>query len=375
MDGRVAPYVSPAYLTCVTGVGILRLNIYTVDGSTVVADGVARTRVRIQVSDIAGRVVPGVVINIEQEGEADAPSSVVSNENGQATFELRSTVANDVKITASLAEGESDPESVSVVVEFIGDKSTAELAGLEIIEDEASADGVMVNTFEVEVVDAYGNPVEGVDVDMHYSGSGNGPYSVASGAAGKGRGDVTLYSSEEFRGGGVDITASLGSTDLEATTTFFCRFLDGRGEGCAGDFAVFIWVETLPPLHYKEADRLGIEYQSSSAAGAVKVTMSNGYTHKYCEALNSVNYLGSRSWKVPDIEEARKLQWNYRYEQHKFNHRWIADEDSFYWTYDAYMPASNSYLLEGDNVGDWHLNDEDSHQFLSCIDGDMPKAK
>ncbi|MPW30820.1 hypothetical protein F9L16_17680 [Agarivorans sp. B2Z047] len=362
MDGRVTPYVSPAYLTCVSGTTLVTLDIEVVDGSTVVADGVQRTRISIWAKSSDGLALPGVVINIDQEGEADAPSSVTTDDNGQGMFELRSTVANDVKITASLAEGESDPESVSVVVKFIGDKSTAELVRLSIIEDEGSADGVMANTLEVEVIDALDNPVSGVDVTMSYS-SGEGARILTTGDAGKANGDVTLYSSEEFRGGVVDITASLGSDVEEATTTFLCRFIGDRGERCAGDGAVFLENRTyLPPLSVKEAELLEIEYQDT-LDGLVEVAW-DVYSDKYCKALRDVNYLGHDSWGRPYSSEWVPIWRAYtnEHERHLFNDKqWI---DQRYWTHTDHGSGKVTHTLS-DITG--HYRPRDTPLLLSCF--------
>ncbi|TBL95452.1 hypothetical protein EYY95_00035, partial [Hafnia alvei] len=86
--------------------------------------------------------------------------TVTTLANGKATVLLRSTVAGQGTITATMDNGNANSGKVS----FIADTTTAAVTALVTEDDNATADGKATNSVLITVKDKFGNPVNGADV-------------------------------------------------------------------------------------------------------------------------------------------------------------------------------------------------------------------
>lgn len=88
--------------------------------------------------------------------------SVETDNQGIAVVNVRSGVAGEGLITASLRNGHARKATVS----FIADSTTARLSDFVIVTDNALADGAQANVLRATVRDLYGNPLENYAVDF-----------------------------------------------------------------------------------------------------------------------------------------------------------------------------------------------------------------
>ncbi|WP_252387304.1 Ig-like domain-containing protein, partial [Escherichia coli] len=79
---------------------------------------------------------------------------------------VTSQTAGTSTVTASI-----NSSSLSRDVTFIADVSTAQIASLEVTQDNSVADGAMANTLRARVTDAFGNALAGQTVSVT---AGNG---------------------------------------------------------------------------------------------------------------------------------------------------------------------------------------------------------
>ncbi|WP_193764423.1 Ig-like domain-containing protein, partial [Hafnia alvei] len=86
--------------------------------------------------------------------------TVTTGMDGKATITLRSKVAGEGKITATMDNGNSSTAKAT----FVADSTTAAVTALVVEDDNATADGKATNSVLITVKDKFGNPVNGADV-------------------------------------------------------------------------------------------------------------------------------------------------------------------------------------------------------------------
>ncbi|WP_170123777.1 Ig-like domain-containing protein [Mangrovibacter plantisponsor] len=144
----------------------------------------------------------------------DHALTVNTNSLGQASVRLRSKAANDGTVTATLVNGNYKSGSVS----FEADSTTATLAdgGLEVVHNNAIADGSEQNIVAATVVDTFENPVPGVAVTF----TANHGAVVTSATAvtdDTGTAETGLTNNES---GVATVTAAVNGSSDSADTTF-----------------------------------------------------------------------------------------------------------------------------------------------------------
>ncbi|EJE3888853.1 inverse autotransporter adhesin EaeX/Air, partial [Escherichia coli] len=124
-----------------------------------VADGAMANTLRVRVTDAFGNVLAGQTVSVTAGNGATVAPTVTTQPDGTAEISVISQTAGISAVTASI-----NSSSQSRNVTFIADVSTAQIASLEVTQDNAVADGAMANTLRVRVTDAFGNVLAGQTV-------------------------------------------------------------------------------------------------------------------------------------------------------------------------------------------------------------------
>ncbi|WP_367376812.1 invasin domain 3-containing protein [Hafnia alvei] len=157
--------------------------------------------------------------------------TVTTLANGKATVLLRSTVAGQGTITATMDNGNANSGKVS----FIADSTTAAVTALVAEDDNAIADGKATNSVLITVKDKFGNPVNGADVYLTASNEAKIVNKVATNAQGSAK--VTLTST---KAGPSTVAASLNDSQKEVTVTFGVGKPDQDKSGISTDKSDYV---------------------------------------------------------------------------------------------------------------------------------------
>ncbi|MDS4306378.1 Ig-like domain-containing protein, partial [Escherichia coli] len=124
------------------------------DGSE--ADGSTANTLRARVTDAFGNALAGQTVSVMAGNGATVAPTVITEPDGTVEISVTSQTAGISAVTASI-----NSSSQSRDVTFIADVRTAKIAELEVIRDNAVADGSTANTLQVKVTDANGNTLAG----------------------------------------------------------------------------------------------------------------------------------------------------------------------------------------------------------------------
>jgi len=174
------------------------------DGSE--ADGATANTLRARVTDaLAGQTVSVMAGN----GATVAPA-VTTQPDGTVEISVTSQTAGISAVTASI-----NSSSQSRDVTFIADVRTAKIAELEVIRDNAVADGSTANTLQVKVTDANGNTLAGQTVSVLAGNSAT----VASTVTTKPDGTVEISVTSQTAGTST-VSASINNSSQSQNVTF-----------------------------------------------------------------------------------------------------------------------------------------------------------
>ncbi|HBA8728885.1 TPA: hypothetical protein J1174_004792, partial [Escherichia coli] len=126
-----------------------------------VADGAMANTLRARVTDAFGNTLGGQTVSVLADNGATVAPTVTTQPDGTVEISVTSQTAGVSAVTASI-----NNSSLSQSVKFIADVSTAQIAMLEVTQDNAVADGAMANTLQVKVTDAFGNALAGQTVSV-----------------------------------------------------------------------------------------------------------------------------------------------------------------------------------------------------------------
>ncbi|MFA2471844.1 Ig-like domain-containing protein, partial [Escherichia coli] len=93
-------------------------------------------------------------------GATTAPT-VTTQPDGTVEISVTSQTAGVSAVTATI-----NNSSLSRNVTFVADVRTAQIASLEVTQDNSVADGTMANTLRVKITDAFGNTLGGQTVSV-----------------------------------------------------------------------------------------------------------------------------------------------------------------------------------------------------------------
>ena len=178
------------------------------DGSE--ADGSTANTLRARVTDAFGNALAGQTVSVMAGNGATVAPTVITEPDGTVEISVTSQTAGISAVTASI-----NSSSQSRDVTFIADVRTAKIAELEVIRDNAVADGSTANTLQVKVTDANGNTLAGQTVSVLAGNSAT----VASTVTTKPDGTVEISVTSQTAGTST-VTASINSSSLSRNVTF-----------------------------------------------------------------------------------------------------------------------------------------------------------
>ncbi|WP_172841643.1 Ig-like domain-containing protein, partial [Escherichia coli] len=136
--------------------------------------------------------------------------TVITGPDGTVEISVTSQTAGTSAVTATI-----NSSSQSRNVTFIADVSTAQIASLEVTQDNAVADGATANTLRVRVTDAFGNTLGGQTVSVTADNSAMVASTVITGP------DGTVEISVTSQTAGIStVTASINNSSLSRDVTF-----------------------------------------------------------------------------------------------------------------------------------------------------------
>ncbi len=233
------------------------------DGSE--ADGSTANTLRVRVTDAFGNALAGQTVSVLADNGATVAPTVTTQPDGTVEISVTSQTAGTSTVTASI-----NSSSQSRNVTFIADVSTAQIASLEVTQDNAVADGATANTLRVRVTDAFGNALAGQTVSVL---AGNGATTAPTVTT---QPDGTVEISVTSQTAGISaVTASINNSSQSRNVTFIA---DVRTAKIAvlevtQDYAVADG-STANTLRARVTDAFG----NTLAGQTVSVTAGNGAT-------------------------------------------------------------------------------------------------
>ncbi|WP_158006203.1 Ig-like domain-containing protein [Serratia sp. 14-2641] len=138
-------------------------NGLTAEAGNTVANGTDVNTVQLPVKDANGNPIPGfdVTFTVTEPDGSTRQQTVTTDENGIASLPVTSDKAGSVKVEAEVGGVTSSTD-----LSFVADNSTAKIDenGLTAEAGNTVANGTDVNTVQLPVKDANGNPIPGFDV-------------------------------------------------------------------------------------------------------------------------------------------------------------------------------------------------------------------
>ncbi|MCV8591184.1 inverse autotransporter adhesin IatC, partial [Escherichia coli] len=175
-----------------------------------VADGAMANMLRARVTDAFGNALAGQTVSVLAGNGATTAPTVTTQPDGTVEISVTSQTAGTSAVTASI-----NSSSQSRNVTFIADVSTAQIASLEVMQDNAVADGATANTLRVRVTDAFGNALGGQTVSVMADNGATVSPTVSTGPDGTVEISVTSQTA-----GTSAVTASINSSTLSRNVTF-----------------------------------------------------------------------------------------------------------------------------------------------------------
>ncbi|PNF44770.1 hypothetical protein C1166_02415 [Enterobacter bugandensis] len=184
------------------------------------ADGTDTTRVRVTVKDAHENPVAGQAVNFRAGEGVIIPATATTDKDGTVTVSQTSLKAGEFRVEATT--GDNWTQAKSGLVTFTADNSTAKVSALEVIDNNAAADGTDTTRVRVTVKDAHENPVAGQAVSFD---AGTGVIIPATAETGK-DGTVTV-SQTSLKAGEFQVNATIGDNWLHAKSVLV-NFVPGK---------------------------------------------------------------------------------------------------------------------------------------------------
>ena len=175
-----------------------------------VADGAMANMLRARVTDAFGNTLAGQTVSVTAGNGATVTPTVTTQPDGTVEISVTSQTAGISTVTATI-----NNSTLSQNVTFIADVRTAQIASLEVTQDNAVADGAMADMLRARVTDAFGNALAGQTVSVM---ADNGA-AVASTMTTKPDGTVEISVTSQTAGISV-VTASINSSSQSRDVTF-----------------------------------------------------------------------------------------------------------------------------------------------------------
>ncbi len=197
-------------VTFVADVRTAQIAVLEVTQDYAVADGSTANTLRARVTDAFGNALGGQTVSVLADNGATVTPTVITGQDGTVEISVTSQTAGTSAVTASI-----NNSSLSQSVKFIADVSTAQIASLEVTQDNSVADGAMANTLRVKVTDAFGNALGGQTVSVLADNGATTAPTVTT----QPDGTVEISVTSQTAGTSV-VTASINNSTLSRDVTF-----------------------------------------------------------------------------------------------------------------------------------------------------------
>ena len=175
-----------------------------------VADGAMANTLRVRVTDAFGNTLAGQTVSVMADNSATVSPTVTTEPDGTVEISVTSQTAGVSTVTASI-----NSSSQSRNVTFIADVRTAQIASLEVTQDNAVADGSTANTLRARVTDAFGNTLAGQTVSVLADNGATTAPTVTT----QPDGTVEIIVTSQTAGVS-SVTASINNSTLSRNVTF-----------------------------------------------------------------------------------------------------------------------------------------------------------
>ncbi|NAL17672.1 acylphosphatase [Escherichia coli] len=197
-------------VTFIADVSTAQIADLVVSQDNAVADGATANTLQVRVTDAFGNMLAGQTVSVLADNGATTAPTVITEPDGTVEISVTSQTAGTSAVTATI-----NSSSQSRDVTFIGDIRTAQIASLEVAQDNAVADGTMANTLQVKVTDANGNALAGQTVSVLADNGATIAPTVTT------QPDGTVEISVTSQTAGIStVTASINNSSLSRNVTF-----------------------------------------------------------------------------------------------------------------------------------------------------------
>ncbi|NAG59285.1 acylphosphatase [Escherichia coli] len=197
-------------VTFIADVSTAQIADLVVSQDNAVADGATANTLQVRVTDAFGNMLAGQTVSVLADNGATTAPTVITQPDGTVEISVTSQTAGTSAVTATI-----NSSSQSRDVTFIGDIRTAQIASLEVAQDNAVADGTMANTLQVKVTDANGNALAGQTVSVLADNGATIAPTVTT------QPDGTVEISVTSQTAGIStVTASINNSSLSRNVTF-----------------------------------------------------------------------------------------------------------------------------------------------------------
>ncbi|HGC5367033.1 TPA: Ig-like domain-containing protein, partial [Escherichia coli] len=197
-------------VTFIADVSTAQIASLEVTQDNAVADGAMANTLRVRVTDAFGNTLAGLTVSVMADNGAAVASTMTTKPDGTAEISVTSQTAGVSAVTASI-----NSSTASRNVTFVADVRTAQIASLEVTQDNSVADGAMANTLRVKATDAFGNVLAGQTVSVM---AGNGA-TVAPTVITEPDGTAEISVTSQTAGTSTG-TASINNSSLSRNVTF-----------------------------------------------------------------------------------------------------------------------------------------------------------
>ncbi|WP_442562055.1 beta strand repeat-containing protein, partial [Escherichia coli] len=197
-------------VTFIADVRTAKIADLVVSQDNAVADGATANTLRARVTDAFGNTLDGQTVSVLAGNGATVSPTVITGPDGTVEISVTSQTAGISAVTTTI-----NSSSQSRNVTFIADIRTAKIASLEVMQDNAVADGATANTLRVRVTDAFGNTLAGQTVSVLAGNSATVAPTVIT------EPDGTVAISVTSQTAGISaVTATINNSTLSQNVTF-----------------------------------------------------------------------------------------------------------------------------------------------------------
>ncbi|WP_380182555.1 inverse autotransporter beta domain-containing protein [Kalamiella sp. sgz302252] len=177
-----------------------------------IADGKAVNKIKVSMHDASGNPVPNQSLSFSVDNSASVVASAATDKQGEVVVPVSSLKAGEVTFTAHA----DDNQTRSVKIIFVADAASALIGKLEIIENNAAANGQKENRVRVTITDSNGNPVPEQTVNFTADNSASVTPSLTTDNSGEAEAVVT-----SLKAGLSNITALMNDNIAKSVSVLF----------------------------------------------------------------------------------------------------------------------------------------------------------